>query len=127
MFNLLDQSPRHQIGTKLDEDGTLVVKTVVNDDDVEASTRALRQVEAMRTGDPAPLAPDGAESIYAFQIEPTLWARFKREHPDIYQGLHARDQITRERACATLAAMRPQWVTCAPKVVPIRLREARTA
>jgi hypothetical protein len=124
MFNLLDQSPRHQVGTKLDNDGTLVVKTVVNDDDVLESTRALRQAEAMRTGDRAPLAPDGAESIYAFQIEPTLWARFKREHPDIYHGLHARDQITRERACARLAAMRPQWVTCAPKVVPMRSYDA---
>jgi hypothetical protein len=127
MFNLLDHGPRHRIGTKLEQDGTLVVKTVVQDSDVQASTAALRQAEAIRTGDPAPLAPDGAEAIYAFQIEPTLWARFKREHPDIYEGIMSRDQITRERACATLAAMRPQWVACAPKVAPIRQREAVAA
>ena len=118
MFNLIDQGFRHQIGSAL-EPGRVVIKTVINDDDVIESTRALRQAAAIRTGDRTPLAPDGAEAIYAFQIEPTLWSRFKRQHPDIYAGLTSREQVLRERAAATLAAMRPQWVTCAPTVRPL--------
>lgn len=117
-FNLLDQGFRHQIGTKM-EDNRLLVKTVVEDRDVRESTRALRQAEAIRTNDKALLAPDGARYVYGFQIEPNLWKKFKKDHPDIYADLKGRDAIRRERAAAFIARNYPSWVTFAPQVKPV--------
>ena len=117
-FNLIDQGFRHQIGTKY-EDGRLLVKTVVEDQDVLESTRALRQAEAIRTNDKAPLAPDGARYVYGFQVEPNLWKKFRKDHPDIYAALKGKDAIPRERAAAFIAEKHPAWVLFAPQVRPV--------
>jgi hypothetical protein len=117
-FNLLDRGHRHQIGTKL-EDDKLLVKTVVEDQDVLANTRALRQAEAIRTGDKAIIAPDGAEMVYGFQIEPNLWKKFKKDRPDIYQDLTSGSHIRREKAAAKIAQLHPEWILFAPQAKPV--------
>jgi hypothetical protein len=116
-FRLLDQGPHHQVGTKV-EDGRLLVKTVVEDRAVLANNQALRQAEAIRTGDPTRIGPDGSEYIYGFQVEPNLWKKWKREHPDTYRDLTGKDAYRRERAAAYLARTQPAWCLFAPQVQP---------
>jgi len=112
MYKLIDQSPSHQKGYLLD-DGRMVVKTVSFDDACIANTRAHRQNESVRTGDK--FAPhDGARIIYHFQAEQSSWDVFKRTRPDLHDGIHSPDQIIRERAAATVAALHPEWVVAAP-------------
>lgn len=117
-FNLIDQGSRHQIGTKY-EDNQLLVKTVVEDQDVRDSTQRLRSAEAIRTGDKTKLGPDGSEYVYGFQVEPHLWKRFRKEHPDIYAALKGKDAIPRERAAAFIAKTHPEWTLFSPLVKPV--------
>jgi hypothetical protein len=116
-FSILDQGPRHRIGTKL-EDNRLLVKTVVEDRDVLANNQALRQAEAIRTGDPTRIGPDGSEYVYGFQVEPNLWKKWKKDNPDTYRDLTGKDAYRRERAAAFLARTQPSWCLFQPQVKP---------
>jgi hypothetical protein len=117
-FRILDQGPQHQVGTKM-EDGRLLVKTVVHDEAVLANNHALRQSEAIRTGDPTRIGPDGAEYVYGFQVEPHLWKKWKKDNPETYRDLTGGNAYRRERAAAYLARTQPQWTLFAPKVTPV--------
>ena len=113
MFNLIDQSQTHQKGVLLQDSGQVVVKTVSFDADCIENTKAHRQNESTRTGDKF-LLHDSAPIIYHFQAEQSSWDLFKRQRPDLYASLTSLDQITREKAAATIAALHPEWVAAAP-------------
>lgn len=118
-WNLIDQGPLHR-DECLVEDRCLLVRQVARDDDCIRSAAALRQAEAIRTGDKARLiAPDGAEVVYGFQVHPVSWRRFKQTHKALVDDLFSNVQITRERAAAQVARLHPEWVTCAPQVRPL--------
>lgn len=119
MWNILDRGPRHIVRTKQETD-RLLVQTVVEDRDALENTQAHRLNGTIQTGDKAPIHPDGAEFIYFFQIDPIVWAHFKRTMPNVYAALMGKDQVPRERAAAFIAKRHPEWVVCAPKVVPLR-------
>lgn len=119
MWNILDRGPRHIVRTKQEED-RLLVQTVVDDQAVQENNQAHRLNGTIQTGDRAPFHPDGAEFIYHFQVDPIVWAHFKRTMPNVYAALMGTDQVLRERAAASIAKRFPSWVVCSPKVVPLR-------
>jgi len=114
MWNLIDRGWNHEVLSKV-EDQRLLVQHRVNDSSIRSKTQALRQSEVLRTGDKARLAPDGARYVYGFQVEPNLWRKFCRDHPDVYADLKGRDAIPRERAAAFIARHHPEWVLFSPR------------
>jgi hypothetical protein len=118
-WNILDRGLRHLTRTKQEPD-RLLIQTIVEDRDVLENNQRHRLNGTIQTGDPAPFHPDGAETIYHFQIEPIAWAHFKKTNPNVYAALIGTDQVPRERAAAFLARRHPEWVVCSPKIVPLR-------
>jgi hypothetical protein len=118
-WNLIDSGPLDRAECRL-EDRYLLVRETAKDDACLHSTAALRQAEAIRTGDKARLiAPDGAAVVYGFQVHPVAWRRFKQTHKALIADLFSTTQIIRERAAAQVARLHPEWVTCAPQVRPL--------
>ena len=118
-WNAIDRGPLDAVACKV-EDSRLLLRRVAFDGPCLESTKALRQAEAIKTGDKARLiAPDGAEVVYGFQVHPMSWAQFKRDQPGLIADLFCKTQIRRERAAAAIARLHPEWVTCAPSVRPL--------
>lgn len=124
MWNILDRGLRHLVRTKQEPD-RLLVQRITDDSDILENNARHRLDGTIQTGDRAPFHPDGAEFIYHFQVEPTVWAHFKRTMPNVYAALMGTDQVLRERAAASIAKRHPAWVVCAPKVVPLRGNHAQ--
>ena len=114
MVKLVQQGP--QSVTVIERDGRRVTaRTVVNDDPILEANARLRSEGPLSRGDRIPLGPEGAEVITAFSI-PLYWATWLRhKRPDLWFGLHSRDQIDREKAMKTLADLHPEWVVVSPR------------
>ena len=114
----LHHSPTVHVGTKLESDGTFLVRTEVDDSHIVDKTTEVRNSELILPGKrEAPVHPQGAKIIWWFQAHPVLWARHKKRYPGIHKDLHSHNQVDRERAAAAIARQHPEWVCTAPKEV----------
>lgn len=120
-MNPLHLTKRFRSFLKLDHDNVLRVKSEFHDQDVTDLNQSLRNSGAMTPGrNDAPVHPDGAKVIYWFQADEHSWAFHKKQHPELHESLHSKDQIIRERAAATIAQQHPEWIVCAPSVhIPV--------
>jgi hypothetical protein len=115
-MTLLHDQPDFQTRLKLEADGTLVSKTLLNDHHIMESNQQHRNERVIVPGrNEAPLHPSGAKIIWWFQVHPVAWAEHKRNFPEIHADLHSGNQIRRERAAAKIAREHPRWVACAPR------------
>ena len=115
MPQLIERTP--DATTVIEREGRRVTaRTLVHDDSVLKANEKLRAEGPLKRGDKLPLVPAGAEVITAFSI-PIYWASWLRhKRPDIWHGLHSRDQVDRERAMRILADMHPEWVVTSPRI-----------
>jgi hypothetical protein len=111
----LIQHPEVQVTTEM-VDGDLILRSVVQDDQILALNHQVRNDGHVRSGKvQAPGHPKGAKVGYWFQAHPVLWARHQRLYPEVHQALHSHDRVSRELAAKIIAEQHPEWVVTKPK------------
>ena len=114
---VLSESPYHRTEyarDEHDESGIVHSKKTFYDDEIAERNAANRTKGTVKTGDDSPIHR-GSKVVYFFKVNPMQWADFKRRHPDVAEGLHSKDRFVREKACADIKDMHPEWVIAAPR------------
>jgi len=110
MTDVIDQGPRSQTSVKLDGK-RLFVHTLVHDDPI---LEANRRIANERVLERAKMPLHENEDLRAhIQVDPDLWAIFKRKNPDVYRLICSRDEGERMRGVRQLHILHPAWVTYA--------------
>lgn len=93
-------------------DDQYTVHTEIQDDAALERNKRIRLEDLVKQGKPMPLH-DGAPIEFAYSIPNEHWAFFKRDHPDIVEGIRSKDHETRRKACRELSILHPEWVITA--------------
>ena len=110
MTDIIETGLRHTKRAVLDGK-RLYVHTLVHDDPIIELNKKIALERALeRTKMPF---HDNADVRAHIQVDPELWARFKREHPDVYKLMNSTSEDDRMRGVRKLHILHPEWVTYA--------------
>lgn len=89
----------------------VVFEDTVFDDAILAKNDRLRKEGLMPYCHNLPAFGEGesVECIMAFRVHPDLWARFRRDEPQLVCDLESSHEPTRLKAAAKLRMMHPEW------------------
>lgn len=95
-----------------DESGKYTVHTVIHDDAILERNKRIRLESLLTTRSKLNLH-ENERIDYAFSIPQESWTFFKRDFPDIANGLHSKDEAIRYKSARELAILHPEWVIMA--------------
>lgn len=90
-----------------DESGRYVFQTQIYNDDILARNKRKRLEGVITKGRKNKVIPGGAR--FAFNMTSEEWAIFKRDYPDIIEGLKSRDDSIRMQAGQRMQLLKPEW------------------
>jgi hypothetical protein len=95
-----------------DESGKYFVHTRIENDSQLERNKRIRLESLLPRG--AKLGLHEGERIdYAFSIPAEEWKFFKRDYPEIAQGLIQKDETVRYKSAMQLQLLHPEWVILA--------------
>lgn len=94
-----------------DESGQYYFHQIVFDDHVLERNKRIRLEGLMHQGQKLPALGhgDSVEVGFAFSIPQDMFARLKRDHPDIMAGLLSKDVEENLKAARRLRILHPEW------------------
>lgn len=90
-----------------DKSGRYVFETKIYNDDVIEKNKRLRLESMIPVGRETPVIDGGIR--FSFSMTPEEWGFFKRDYPDIVEGLRSRDDSIRNSSALRIKILHPEW------------------